>query len=735
MNSQSEGSGARSYWFVGAMYNGSEDQTSRFIKDGAWENGYEDKYLDLVKAIRPGDRIAIKSSYTRKHDLPFENHGQSVSVMAIKAIGTVTENFGDGRKVSVKWSQLDSPREWYFFTHRGTIWRVVPGEWTADALIAFTFENKDQDFRKFQNAPYWRERFGDGATDEHRFQWTRFYAAVADKLLEHQRDRKALVKCIHEIAGRVNGLSNLQDQYADGKTGPIRDIDPFTTMGIFNRGITEANRKSIAGGLANFLGVTEPVPETFEGIPVLNNQKSWFFNWEKDRKPDDIDLLWQVFKAGVDFARSDDPDAQTAFTKAFDEATSRHGVAWNLTVGLYWIRPWDFATLDTKSRQYLEEKLALPIGRSGHKHLPSAADYLTLLDSLETRFREEAFPVHSYPELSLAAWSYTDSPGVTTATTTDTEEQEETAGVEVGTAVTAAPIQPYSVDSIMAEGCFLDRSDLERMLERLRTKKNLILQGPPGTGKTWLAKRLAYALMGQRDESCLRPMQFHPNMSYEDFVRGWRPTGDGKLALAEGPFMEMINAALKAPASKFVVVIEEINRGNPAQILGEMLTLLDGDKRTPTEAMELCYRKKDDERIFIPDNLYVIGTMNIADRSLALVDVALRRRFAFIELEPRLGTAWRTWVSSRCGIDSGLLDEIERRVLALNEQISADASLGRQFRIGHSYVTPSPGTQITNAQEWFKQVVETEISPLLEEYWFEAPDKAKEARKRLLEGL
>ena len=241
--------------------------------------------------------------------------------------------------------------------------------------------------------------------------------------------------------------------------------------------------------------------------------------------------------------------------------------------------------------------------------------------------------------------------------------------------------------------------------------------------------------MGQRDERKLRPLQFHPNMSYEDFVRGWRPTGDGKLSLTDGPFMEMVNAALKAPSSKFVVVIEEINRGNPAQILGEMLTLLEADKRTPTEALELCYRRKDGERVYIPDNLYVIGTMNIADRSLALVDVALRRRFAFVELEPKLGKTWRAWVTGRCGIDSVLLDEIEKRILALNEQIAADTSLGRQFRIGHSYVTPPLGSQITNAHDWFVQAVETKIGPQLDEYWFDAIDRAKEARKRLLEGL
>jgi 5-methylcytosine-specific restriction protein B len=297
------------------------------------------------------------------------------------------------------------------------------------------------------------------------------------------------------------------------------------------------------------------------------------------------------------------------------------------------------------------------------------------------------------------------------------------------------PIVPYSMDDIIAEGCFIAREKLEKILDRLRTKKNLILQGPPGTGKTWLAKRLAFALMGQRDDSKVRPVQFHPNLSYEDFIRGWRPVGDGKLTLVDGPFVEMMKAAAKDPTSRHVVVIEEINRGNPAQIFGEMLTLLEVDKRTPNEALELSYKRSDGERVFIPDNLYVIGTMNIADRSLALVDLALRRRFAFIDLEPTLGKPWQDWVKDQCGIDSEILVEIEKRIIALNNNISADSSLGPQFRVGHSYVTPPFGVPIADAREWFRQVVDTEIGPLLDEYWFDALEKSQKAREHLLEGF
>lgn len=808
MNSKPEGAGARASWFVGASYGRNDDQTPRFIEQGIWENGYQDKYLDAVKSIQVGDHIAIKSSYTRKHDLPFDNRDQTVSVMAIKAIGTVKENLGDGRILKVDWNPLEQPREWYFYTNRSTVWRVLPGDWITDALIGFTFDEKPQDINRFRNAPYWRERFGDSSSEKRRFNWTRFYEAMADKLLAFKDKREDLIAGIHVIASKVDSLSNLQDQFKDGTTGPLKDICPFTALGIFNRGITEANRKIIAQELANFLGVSESVPDSFEGIPILNNQKSWFFGYEHMRQTDDIDTLWEIFSSAIRFSESDDADARSVFISAYDNATQRYGVGWNLTMGLYWIRPWSFPTLDGQSQRYINKKLNIQIGLNGPKRRCNARDYMAVLDTLEARFQEDAYPVHSFPELSLAAWLNQDSvasdeqdtwnesiqkkiqqlcrekgnpeftrqeflvkflpkleeefPGNKTAEFTISRVMQDLRnknfleftdnrggyrwlGFEAGQfeddlpeteeAFTSPPIQPYSVDDILTDGCFINRSKLEKILERLRTKKNLILQGPPGTGKTWLAKRLAFALMGQRDDSKVRAVQFHPNLSYEDFVRGWRPAGDGRLALVDGPFIEMMKAAAKDPTTRYVVVIEEINRGNPAQIFGEMLTLLEADKRTPNEALELCYRRDDDERLFIPDNLYVIGTMNIADRSLALVDLALRRRFAFIDLEPTFGQPWHDWVHSQCGIDSEILNEIEKRIGMLNNEISGDHSLGSQFRVGHSYVTPPFGIPISDAREWFRQVVDTEIGPLLDEYWFDAHEKAQKARERLLVGF
>ena len=800
-----------SYWFVGAAYDG-VDQTSRFVETGIWEINPEANQIDSVKFIEAGDRIAIKSTYTRKNELPFDNRGHTVSVMLIKAIGTVIENVGDGNPLKVDWDNSFTPKEWYFFTSRNTVWRVIPETALRVNLIDFAFDGKAQDIDMFRNNPYWLERFGDSPSEHSAFEWTTFYEEMASKLLAFRYRRDELVTGIHKISETSDVMSILNDQYEEGvEGGLLKDICPFTVMALFNRGITDDNRKIIAKALAELLDITEPVPESFNGIPIVNNQRTWFFGYHYKRHADDIDILWEVFARAIAFADLEDEgeseEAKSQFVSSYDSATNCYGIGWNLTMGLYWIRPWSFLTLDGQSQEYINKKLNIEINKNGPKARCDANDYLGLLESLETRFLEETYPVHSFPELSLAAYQYkpSDLKDLSNRTWIDIilfqvkqlclekdsfeftveefldrftddiqqrypDRKDVVGGVKsvlknmvnnrklelisngsyrwvdediVSDFDTQLPfetdtqtmVKNYSIDDITSDGCFLPKAKIELILKRLRDKKNLILQGPPGTGKTWLAKRLAFALMGQRDDSKIRAVQFHPNLSYEDFIRGWRPSGEGKLTLVDGPFMEMIKAAIDDPESKYVIVIEEINRGNPAQVFGEMLTLLETDKRTPDEALELSYRKFDGERVYIPSNLYVIGTMNIADRSLALVDLALRRRFAFIDLEPTLGKPWHDWVQSKNGIDSNILNGIDSRIRALNEEISTDTSLGAQFQIGHSYVTPAVGMTITNAKEWFSEVVQTEIGPLLDEYWFDDLEKSQKAQKRLIEGL
>ena len=196
----------RPVWFVGASFGGVDDQTDRFVRDRVWENGYTDRYIDDVKSIMVGDRIAIKASYTQKRGLPFDNRGHSVSVMKIKAVGEVIANVGDGRRLNVAWTEFDPPREWFFYANRRTVWRVRKGSDAADALIRFAFAGEDQDVDRFRNWPFWRERFGDRTDGDQRFGWTRLYSELADKLTQYRDDRSPLISGLIEIASRVDKL-------------------------------------------------------------------------------------------------------------------------------------------------------------------------------------------------------------------------------------------------------------------------------------------------------------------------------------------------------------------------------------------------------------------------------------------------------------------------------------------------------------------------------------------------
>ena len=726
----SEQSLPSAHWFVGSTHD-SEDFTDEFVNEGYWRNFGADRNVSLTKSMRPGERIAIKSAFVRKNGLPFEGNGNFASVMLVKAVGTIESNPGDGQSVTVVWDKNFQPKEWYFYTNRQTIWKVSPNDSFSKDLISFAFEGSDQDIELYLNNWFWKDRFGEGADTNSNFAWTKFYQSVADALLSYKQDRTDLVAEVHKILEASGMDGYLTDRYPDGTRSPLMDICPFTALGIFNRQTTDAVRVTIAEALGKFLGVQETTPTSFDGIPVLNNQNSWFFGFSDDREDGDIDRLWNVFESAINTVAGDDYGLESQFAEDYDIATNVRWVGWNLTMGLYWIRPWDYPTLEGASRTFIKNKLGISLPAGGQGGRATARGYTELKGILESNFKDDQYPVHSFPELSLAAWHFVE-PDVDVPT--DVSEESD----DLPESATPIPlIRPYSLGDVVSDGCFLDTTELKDLLDRLRSKKNVILQGPPGTGKTWLARRLAFALIGEKSDRKVKVVQFHPNLSYEDFVRGWRPQGDGKLELQDGPFLEMVEMA-KAdpdPESKYAVVIEEINRGNPAQIFGELLTLLESDKRNPNESMELSYRKHRDERVHIPSNLYVIGTMNVADRSLALVDLALRRRFAFVDLEPRLGNKWQSWVSSNSNIPDEFLDSIKSRLVALNNEITADPTLGKQFCIGHSFVTPRQDEQISDPAHWYEMVVRTEIGPQLDEYWFDAPEKSRSACSKLLEGL
>jgi hypothetical protein len=285
----------------------------------------------------------------------------------------------------------------------------------------------------------------------------------------------------------------------------------------------------------------------------------------------------------------------------------------------------------------------------------------------------------------------------------------------------------YSLDDALRE-LFLSREEVEDLLLLWRAKRNIILQGPPGVGKSFAAHRLAYALMGIEDRDKVGFVQFHQSYSYEDFVEGFRPAQQG-FELKPGKFVEFCRKAEADPTHTHVFIIDEINRGNLSKTLGELMLLIEPDKRDPKWAMPLASGKVP---FHVPSNVYIMGLMNTADRSLAVVDYALRRRFAFVSLMPNLGAPRFDEHLEALGIGPDVRRTLRTRVGELNDEIIGDTiNLGPGFAIGHSFFCAAPADGESD-ETWYRRIVRTELVPLLQEYWFDAPDKAETWKARLL---
>ena len=729
---------------------------------------------------------------------------------------------------------------------------------------------------------------------DNKFGWTAFYSEFADKLLAYRNDRKAL---IDKIIGMYNALA-MTLPTLEQKGHDVTDIDPFTTFGLFNKGISDDNRRAICKEISETFEISAALPTDFAGIPVLNNKNSTFYRFAGERAVGDIENLWRLFADAIAFADSPNDVSKTEFISAYNAALSQKGIKWNITIGLYWCRPNSYLSLDGRNRWYLLQNGNMSNGFSDKiKHINlndtaaaavSGEEYVRLMDAARGEFYTQNSPFHSFPELSLKAWldseqenlrrkqlvelnnadgndsgqSGVGDPGVRETRYwlyapghnaakwdeyydngimgigwgesgdirqfLDKEEikkrlkecyGEESSyrnaalalwqfanemregdvvfakngmNVIVGRGIvssdyrydadadgynhirgvkwthkgewahpgqaamkTLTDITPYAdyvanlnavfqtEDIVCADAVgeqeeprypsygesdfllevFMDEAQYRRIVSILGRKKNIILHGPPGTGKTFAAKRLAYSMMGVKDTSRVSLIQLHQSYSYEDFIMGYRPSADG-FELRTGAFYDFCMKARDDDERDYFFIIDEINRGNLSKIFGELFMLIEKDKRnTP---LRLLYR---DELFSVPKNLYIIGLMNTADRSLAMMDYALRRRFAFINFAPAFGReSFKAYLAYK---GSQKIEKLAATVARLNEAIADDAALGDGFRIGHSYLCTSD--EVTD--EWLRDVMEFELVPLLEEYWYDEPSKAEEWASALKEAL
>lgn len=269
---------------------------------------------------------------------------------------------------------------------------------------------------------------------------------------------------------------------------------------------------------------------------------------------------------------------------------------------------------------------------------------------------------------------------------------------------------------------FISEEKFDEIVELLFRKKNIILQGAPGVGKTFLARKIAYQLIGQMKDENIEMVQFHQSYSYEDFMQGIRPSISGEFIVRNGIFYNFCEQAKKNPEETFVFIIDEINRGNLSKIFGELMMLVESDKRSPRYALKLTYSEEKTPKFYVPENVYVIGCMNTADRSIAIVDYALRRRFAFCQVEPEFGDSFKAFL--RTELSKDFVDKICKKLNRINSIIRESSSLGKGLEIGHSYFCQI--SSIDNEEDWWQSICRYELFPYLQEVCFENEELCNE---------
>lgn len=579
-------------------------------------------------------------------------------------------------------------------------------------------------------------------TTGNEYAWVKFYMELADRLLPYKDDRGALIEKLQALYANLG----MKFPKLDSGDAPA-DIDPYTVFGLFNKGVSLANRIKIATALGQALGMDAEPPTAFAGTPLLSNLNATFYAFVGDhrRGEHDIDNLWRVFEAQLALDRTDNEQTRTEFAAAYNDAIVQFSLTWKLSMGLYWARPLRFISLDSRNRWFLGDMalagtaLAQITPKEKSTPVHDGRTYLAICDTALGQLGSEACPYASLPELSYAAFQESERVNQekkAAAKAAEEEAQENAlgdAGVEAEGSAPSTPVaaagsrEPaaspddnlplYGKEDFLEEA-FMDGEDYDALVGVLNAKKNIILQGAPGVGKTFIAKRLAYSIMGAKVPERVQMVQFHQSYSYEDFIEGYRPCADG-FKLEQGVFHSFCKRAASDPDNDYFFIIDEINRGNLSRIFGELFMLIENDKRGSRNKLQLLYSH---ESFYVPANVYIIGMMNTADRSLAVLDYALRRRFAFFDLQPGFDTDG--FASYRESLGSDAFDRLVACVKRLNKTIAADDSLGEGFCIGHSYFCGLSANGVTDAK--LAAIVEYELVPMLREYWFDEPTKVRE---------
>ncbi|RBP97288.1 AAA family ATPase [Bifidobacterium aemilianum] len=548
---------------------------------------------------------------------------------------------------------------------------------------------------------------------ENQFEWVGFYGELANKLIQYKNKRQELVGIVNDIYADGNVRMPLLELEND-----LIDIDPFTIFGLFNRyGMPPENRKLVANRLAAAMGISRAVPEFPDEIPVLDTRNAVYYRFKTDRNDDDIDILWNLFESALSFSYGEDCTSELSIY--FDKAIR----LWNngnakITMGLFWIAPDTFMSFNYRNQWYIYDSGKLP--EDVVQRLPprvskidfetyqaiskTVADYMQTADS----------PVKDFKQLNYYAWEYSEQINNMLSKNANSDEKSESSERPIET--------PYRKDDFLRD-VYMSEEDYDE-LSGLAKSSNLILQGAPGVGKTYVAMALAYSLIGLKSSKRVQMVQFHQNYSYEDFVEGYRPVG-GDFALKDGVFKAFCQLADADHDNDYYFIIDEINRGNLSKIFGELFMLIELSKRGNTK-ISLLYSG---DSFSIPKNIHIIGTMNTTDRSIAMMDYAMRRRFTFYDLKPGFETKeFMEYIENR---EDERLSRVVSAVRSINDVIELDDSLGEGFKIGHSFFCNIEDED----SDCLNRVVRYELEPLIREYWFDRKEQCEEQIGKLERAL